>query len=53
MATAFYDRTAVPAEKQKADLEAVSLATWAFVRSMKVSRRLQGEEGIGVFFVIW
>jgi ion channel-forming bestrophin family protein len=35
MATAFYDRTGVSEEKQKEDLKAVSLATWAFVRAMK------------------
>lgn len=35
MATAFYDRTGVSPEQQKKDLQAVSLATWAFVRSMK------------------
>ena len=35
MATSFYDRTGRSPEQQQKDLEAVSLATWAFVRAMK------------------
>ena len=35
MATSFYDRTGIPLEQQKEDLQAVSLATWAFARAMK------------------
>jgi len=35
MANAYYDRTGVSDEQRKADLERLSLCTWAFVRSMK------------------
>jgi putative membrane protein len=35
MGNAYYDRAAVPDEIRKADLERLSLCTWAFVRSMK------------------
>jgi len=35
MANAYYDRTGVSEEQRKADLERLSICTWAFVRSMK------------------
>jgi len=35
MANAYYDRTGISDEQRQADLERVSLCTWAFVRSMK------------------
>ncbi|KAL7572494.1 hypothetical protein ACA910_000320 [Epithemia clementina (nom. ined.)] len=35
LASAYYDRTGVPKEVVKQDLERVALATWAFVRAMK------------------
>lgn len=35
MANAYYDKTGVSEEQRKADLERLSLCTWAFVRSMK------------------
>ena len=35
MATAFYDRTGKSPEQVQRDLQAVSLATWSFVRAMK------------------
>ena len=35
MGNAFYDRTGVSDEKREADLKALSLATWSFVRAMK------------------
>ena len=35
MANAYYDRTGVSDEQRSADLERLSLCTWAFVRSMK------------------
>ena len=42
MANAFYDTTNVSPERRAEDLKRVSLATWAFVRSMK--RHLSPEE---------
>jgi ion channel-forming bestrophin family protein len=46
MATSFYERAGVSPEQQKKDLQAVSLATWSFVRSMKrhLSPVLEDEE---------
>mmetsp|Transcript_12475 Transcript_12475/g.13835 ORF Transcript_12475/g.13835 Transcript_12475/m.13835 type:complete len:621 (-) Transcript_12475:248-2110(-) len=44
MANAYYDRTGVPDEKRKADLERLSLFTWAFVRSMKRHLSPEGED---------
>jgi putative membrane protein len=35
MANAYYDRSAATPEQRKEDLQAVSVCTWAFVRSMK------------------
>jgi len=35
MGNAYYDRTGVSDEQRQADLERLSLCTWAFVRSMK------------------
>ena len=42
LANAYYDRTGIPDEQRKEDLERVSLSTWAFVRAMK--RHLSPEE---------
>ena len=44
MANAYYDRTGVSDEKRQADLEHVSLCTWAFVRSMKRHLSPEGED---------
>lgn len=35
MANAYYDRTGISDEQREADLQRLSLCTWAFVRSMK------------------
>lgn len=42
MGTAFYDKTGVTDEQRKKDLQALSLATWSFVRAMK--RHLSPEQ---------
>jgi len=42
MANAYYDRTGVSDEQRKADLQRLSVCTWAFVRSMK--RHLSPED---------
>jgi len=44
MANAYYDRTGVSDEERQADLERVSLCTWAFVRSMMRHLSPEGED---------
>ena len=48
LGTAYYNRSAVSAERQKDDLERLSLCTWAFVRAMK--RHLSPESEDEEFF---
>jgi putative membrane protein len=44
LGNAYYDRSGISNEQRKKDLERLSLATWAFVRSMKRHLSPQGED---------